>query len=112
MQVLAHHRPPRTYRRFLSLLERLYSHSTRDVELTGGEPLLHPDFLDIFHFRVEKFKIVVVATNGLLLDEDLAGQLARHTNVEEWINFPSQSRFLICDREYPVISLSLILPAM
>ena len=66
---------------FLALLERLYNQGTRDVELTGGEPLLHPDFLEIFRFCVEKFKMVVVATNGLLIDENIAEEFAKHTNV-------------------------------
>ncbi len=66
---------------FLSLLENLSTHGTRDVELTGGEPLLHPDFLEIFNSCVEKFSQVVVATNGLLVDEELAAEFAKHTNV-------------------------------
>ena len=66
---------------FLSLLERLHNHGTRDVELTGGEPLLHPDFQEIFTFCVETFEKVVVATNGLLMDEDTAEEFAKHTNV-------------------------------
>ncbi len=37
---------------FLSLLENLSTHGTRDVELTGGEPLLHPDFLNYWYHTV------------------------------------------------------------
>jgi radical SAM protein with 4Fe4S-binding SPASM domain len=43
--------------------------------------LYHPDFLEIFRFCVERFNQVVVATNGLLMDEDIAEEFAKHTNV-------------------------------
>jgi radical SAM protein with 4Fe4S-binding SPASM domain len=66
---------------FLSLLERLHNHGTRDIELAGGEPLLHPDFQEIFDFCVGTFEKVVVTTDGLLVDEDIVKKFAYHTNV-------------------------------
>jgi radical SAM protein with 4Fe4S-binding SPASM domain len=76
---------------FLSLLERLHHHGTRDVELTGGEPLLHPDFQEIFDFCVETFEKVVVTTNGLLIDEDTVKKFAYHTNVVVQIRVDSST---------------------
>lgn len=48
----------------------------RSLKLTGGEPLLHPRFRDIVSLiRTEKLGIVI-ETNGLLIDAELAAFLA------------------------------------
>lgn len=41
------------------------------VRLTGGEPLCHPDWLDLLRFAVSTgFSSVALQTNGMLLDHD------------------------------------------
>ena len=46
------------------------------IGLTGGEPLLRPDFFQIVDRLIEKnISIVGIATNGLLVNERLIGQL-------------------------------------
>jgi SynChlorMet cassette radical SAM/SPASM protein ScmF len=42
------------------------------VKLTGGEPLLHPDFVRIVDFLKEKNIELTIETNGTLLTRDLA----------------------------------------
>jgi radical SAM protein with 4Fe4S-binding SPASM domain len=55
----------------LKLLTELHRLGLRTVELTGGEPLLHPDFLEILSFCAEKFVLVGVLSNGTILSKDL-----------------------------------------
>lgn len=46
--------------------------------LTGGEPLVRPDIMELLRLiTVEHGAIAVVLTNGTLLDEELAGRLSR-----------------------------------
>lgn len=44
--------------------------------LTGGEPLLRPDFLDIYAYAKNKGMLVTLFTNGTLLDAETADYLA------------------------------------
>jgi len=48
-------------------LEFLFKKGLRIIELTGGEPLLHPDFFTILDFCCVRFPAVVVLTNGTLM---------------------------------------------
>ena len=47
--------------------------------LTGGEPLLRPDFLDIYAHAKKRGLLVMLFTNGTLLNADLADYLAEWT---------------------------------
>lgn len=44
--------------------------------LTGGEPLLRPDFLDIYAYAKKKGLLVTLFTNGTLLNAQIADYLA------------------------------------
>lgn len=57
--------------RLFELLEMLSLEGTLVVELTGGEPLMHPDFKEILAFCAEYFDVVSVITNGTLIDNDM-----------------------------------------
>ena len=46
--------------------------------LTGGEPLLHPDFADIWRYTKQKGMLVTLFTNGALLTPRLADLLAEY----------------------------------
>src|SRR6266852_4222389 len=46
--------------------------------LTGGEPLLRRDILEIIRRAAERGLWVVVGTNGVSITENLAGRLAEH----------------------------------
>jgi radical SAM protein with 4Fe4S-binding SPASM domain len=46
------------------------------LQLTGGEPLLRPDFLDIYSYAKKKGMLVTLYTNGTLLDAEIADYLA------------------------------------
>lgn len=55
-----------------NILQRLADAGLRSVELTGGEPLLHKDFLNILSFCKERFELVGVLSNGTILTQDIA----------------------------------------
>ena len=57
---------------WLSLGREMAQAGTLFVTLTGGEPLLHPDFREIYLGLKKLGIIVTVNTNGTLIDEDWA----------------------------------------
>ncbi|MFH1530475.1 MAG: radical SAM protein [Pseudomonadota bacterium] len=54
--------------RFLRLLAGLARHGTARVGLSGGEPLLHPDFEHIARAAAEHGFLTSLVTNGILLE--------------------------------------------
>ncbi|MEN6551552.1 MAG: radical SAM protein [Methanobacterium sp.] len=48
----------------------LHSMGVGTVEITGGEPSLHPDFILIVKHALDLFDIVAVITNGFLIGND------------------------------------------
>ncbi len=63
--------------RWLSLLDELRALGTLYVALTGGEPLSHPEFLTIARGVRERAFALRILTNGALVTEALAGEIAR-----------------------------------
>jgi MoaA/NifB/PqqE/SkfB family radical SAM enzyme len=63
--------------RWLSLLDELRTLGTLYVALTGGEPLTHPDFLLIARGVRERAFALRILTNGALVTDALADELAR-----------------------------------
>jgi radical SAM protein with 4Fe4S-binding SPASM domain len=59
----------------LTILDRFRDCGIGSVEITGGEPLLHPDFLRIILHCCERFLLVGVLTNGTLLNETIVRHL-------------------------------------
>ena len=47
------------------------------LQLTGGEPLLYPDFKELYSFIRSQGIIVTINTNGTLIDEDWADFFAQ-----------------------------------
>jgi len=46
------------------------------IEITSGEPLIHPDFFTVLEFCAQRFFPLAVLTNGTLVDEATARQIA------------------------------------
>jgi radical SAM protein with 4Fe4S-binding SPASM domain len=55
----------------MELLTFLAKQGVRGIELTGGEPLLHPQIKDILHYVGHQFAVLGLITNGLLLDDEM-----------------------------------------
>ncbi|HNX51069.1 MAG TPA: radical SAM protein [Thermoanaerobaculaceae bacterium] len=62
------------------LLRDLAGMGTLSLALSGGEPLLHPDFMAVGRAARELGFAVRIKTNGLCLDAVLAGQIRREVN--------------------------------
>ncbi|HLA82295.1 MAG TPA: radical SAM protein [Thermoleophilia bacterium] len=58
-----------------SLIDELASWGRTILVLSGGEPLLRPDIFHLMSYADEKGLVVALATNGTLIDRDLAGRI-------------------------------------
>ena len=63
---------------WLGLAREMKEAGTLFILLTGGEPLLHPDFQTIYCELKKMGMIVTVNTNGTLIDEEMADFLTEH----------------------------------
>jgi len=63
-------------------LTKSYRHGFRFLQLTGGEPLLNPDFFRILGFAKKLGFTVFFPTNGTLINEEIAVKLAE-SNVDQ-----------------------------
>lgn len=61
------------------LMDQLADAGCLFLLLTGGEVLIRPDFLDIFHHARRRGMLVSIFTNGTLLSERIADDLAQWT---------------------------------
>jgi len=61
--------------RCLRLLDEIASFSKPVIILTGGEPLLRPDIFEIAAYGNQKGLRMVMATNGTLVTEQMAGRI-------------------------------------
>ena len=68
----------RTGEEWLSLGQQMVKAGTLFLLLTGGEPLLHPDFKEIYCGLRKMGLILTVNTNGTLIDEAWADFFAEH----------------------------------
>ena len=58
------------------LVDQIAEAGCMDLLLTGGEPFVRPDMLDIYDYTREKGLIVTIFTNGTLLNPRIADHLA------------------------------------
>lgn len=61
----------------ISLIDGIRSVGTPILIMTGGEPLLRPDFFDLAKYAVKAGLRAVVATNGVLVNDSIARELAK-----------------------------------
>ena len=61
----------------LRLVEQVAEVGSCILVLSGGEPLIRSDLFDIAHFAVWKGLTVALATNGTLIDAEMAGRIHR-----------------------------------
>ena len=55
----------------LNILEDLKSSGVDIIELSGGEPLTHPKFVQILEHSLDLFSMVSIVTNGYLINKDI-----------------------------------------
>jgi radical SAM protein with 4Fe4S-binding SPASM domain len=82
--------PEYTTDEWLKLLDDLAAEGFAGVVLTGGEPLIRPDFSEIYRKAVEVFeRRVTILTNGNLLEARLAEKI-RDNHTQLSLSFYSQ----------------------
>ncbi len=64
-------------KQLINILEELHQSGLRSVELTGGEPLLHPQFRAVLDFCAKQLDRVALLTNGTLIDKEIARELGQ-----------------------------------
>lgn len=60
----------------LRIMDELAAAGCAELCLTGGEPLAHPDFWDIYEHAKASGFLVTIFTNGTLITEEVADRLA------------------------------------
>ncbi|QNO15558.1 radical SAM protein [Alkalicella caledoniensis] len=55
----------------ISFVEKLLGNQFVIVDFTGGEPLLHPEFIDIYTFLVKRGYLIRIYTNGSILNKEI-----------------------------------------
>ena len=60
-----------------SLIDELSEWGRTILVLSGGEPLLRPDIFDLMNYANEKRLVLALATNGTLIDQNLAARIRR-----------------------------------
>ncbi|MGB3904717.1 MAG: radical SAM protein, partial [Anaerolineae bacterium] len=64
-----------TYAEIRDLLDQIVDEGCLWLLLTGGEPLVRPDFLDIYTYAKQKGLLVTLFTNGTLITPQIADYL-------------------------------------
>jgi radical SAM protein with 4Fe4S-binding SPASM domain len=66
-----------TTERWRGILDEMAEMGVWAVAFTGGEPTLHPDFIELVHHARSRDLLVGIATHGLFLTDELLGNLPR-----------------------------------
>ncbi len=64
----------------LDVIRELSERGLAVVELTGGEPLLHPDFIKILNFCCDHLNLVSILSNGTLIDDHFVEKIIHLKN--------------------------------
>lgn len=69
---------PRYNKRIFEMLELLSSQGVMQINLTGGEPLAHPQFFEILEKACSLFPNVVILSNGALMTEEVLEKIHQY----------------------------------
>lgn len=64
--------------KLLTLLDELKELGCVSLILTGGEPLMHPDFKEIYTYAKKKGFLITLFTNASLLNDDIVSLLSKY----------------------------------
>ncbi len=67
---------PRYNRNVIQMLDLLAKQNVMQVTLTGGEPLMHPDFFDILQYATSHFPNVMILSNGTLMTDEIIEKIS------------------------------------
>ncbi len=64
-----------------TVIDKLAAMGVKKVMLTGGEPTVRADFIEIIQYASKKFMAVSVATNGYFITPDLIYKISKLKNI-------------------------------
>ncbi|MBL4614265.1 MAG: PqqD family peptide modification chaperone [Magnetovibrio sp.] len=67
--------------KLLAIIDEMCAHGVSTIELTGGEPTMRGNFMEIFHHCAPRFNSVAVITNGWFITDAWARQMAEYDNI-------------------------------
>lgn len=67
-----------TFQEITNILDQIHQEGCLWLSLTGGEPLLRNDFLDIYTYAVKKGFLINILTNGTLITPEIADYLQKY----------------------------------
>jgi len=65
-----------TYQQWCSIIDQIVDEGCMWLLLTGGEPFVRPDFLDIYTYCKKKGLLITLFTNGTLITPEIADYLS------------------------------------
>ena len=65
-----------TYQQWCSIIDQIVDEGCMWLLLTGGEPFVRPDFLDIYTYCKKKGMLITLFTNGTLITPEIADYLS------------------------------------
>jgi len=60
------------------IIDKFYNAGIRYIILSGGEPLIRNDFFKILDYLVKKKIYIVINTNGVLINDDMASKISKY----------------------------------
>mgnify|MGYP001578858503 CR=1 FL=1 len=60
-----------------ALIDKMVKEKINKLVLTGGEPTLHPNFIEISEYAMSKIPKVTICTNGVILDSNLDDKIVK-----------------------------------
>jgi pyrroloquinoline quinone biosynthesis protein E len=82
---------PRYNLHAIEILERLAEQGVMQLTLTGGEPLLHPEFFQILGRATELFPNVMILSNGTHMDSECVARLHEYNILSVSISLHGDS---------------------
>ncbi len=73
----------------IDLLKKLLRENVTNIEITGGEPLLHKNINEILEFSLQNFESVALLTNGVLLNKEILDIVEAYKNFTIQISLPT-----------------------
>jgi len=65
-------------KRLLSILSEAYDYGVQSIELSGGEPTIHPDIDAMLDFTLQNFGAVALLTNGTRITDSICDLLVSY----------------------------------
>lgn len=73
-------------------LKKLKYNGVNEIYLTGGEPFLHPQIMEIISLCDEIGLITCIQTNGSFINEQIAQRLSNYNHLKIFISFHSANK--------------------